>query len=50
MEPFSGPNPSLSFSFYHSDWEDAIFNNQQYYYFTQDIRNHNYNDFLNDEY
>jgi hypothetical protein len=48
MEPISGVNPSLSFSFYNSDWEDAIFDNQQYNYFTQDIRNHNHNDFLNE--
>ena len=48
MEPLHGVNASLSFSFYHGDWDDAILNNQQYYYFTQDIRNHNYNDFLND--
>jgi hypothetical protein len=48
METFNNQNPSLSFSFYHGDWEDAIFYNQQYDYFTQDIRNHNYNDFLNE--
>jgi hypothetical protein len=47
MEPISGANSSLSFSFYHGDWEDAIISGQQYDYFTQDIRNHNYNDFLN---
>jgi len=46
MEPISGSNSSLSFSFYHSNWEDAVIDNQQYYYFTKDIRNHNYNDFL----
>ena len=48
IEPPSPPNASLSFSFYHDDWEDAIIGNQQVYYFTKDIRNHNYNDFLND--
>ena len=46
IEPPSTPNASLSFSFYHDDWEDAIIGNQQVYYFTKDIRNHNYNDFL----
>ena len=45
--PFFGFNSTLSFSFYHGDW-DVVVVGQQYYYFTQDIRNHNYNDFLND--
>ena len=44
----NNPNASLSFAFYHGDWEDAVFDNQQYDYFTQDIRNHNYVDFLNE--
>ena len=48
MEINNNPNPSLSFAFYHGDWEDAVFDNQQYDYFTQDIRNHNYEDFLNE--
>jgi len=41
-----GYNPSLSFSFYHSDWYDVICFGDQYYNFTEDIRNHNYYDFL----
>jgi len=49
FEPVFGMDQSLSFSFYHGDWEDAIWvdNGQQYSNFTSDIRNHNYNDFLN---
>jgi len=44
--PFTSGNPVLLFSFYHDDWYDAVFDGTQYYYFNEDIRNHNYSDFL----
>ncbi|MBC8312603.1 MAG: hypothetical protein H8E72_09880 [Candidatus Marinimicrobia bacterium] len=49
FEPVLGMEQSLSFSFYHGDWEDAVLveDGQHYSYFTSDIRNHNYYEFLN---
>ena len=45
IEPPIGTTNWVSFYFRHQDWEDAVIGGQQYWKFTEDIRNNDYDQY-----